>query len=164
MIYINCSQIDLDVFHPLIYLHSVLRTGIFYSAVKHTHSPETTPGVESVRSDPFTPYSPLRQCVSPVFRRCAPLTANVPNPIWDKVGGVIFLSHTHTHTQTHCLSLTCTSLLSWLLMWCRSFKAFSHHSCLTAASHSAHTRLLPSISLNKHLNDINRWTVWFFYA
>lgn len=80
-----------------------------------------------------------------------------------RLEGHLPFTHRHTHSlREHCLSLTCTSLLSWLLMWRGPSEAFSHHSCslcLTTVALCPYTRLLPCIPVNKPWDDINRWTV-----
>lgn len=95
----------------------------------NTHSPETTPGVESVRSDPFTPYPPPWGSMWVQYSGGVPLWL-LMSPVQYETrleGSSSF--HTHTHTRARCLSLTRTSLLSWLLMWRQPSDAFSRRSC-----------------------------------
>lgn len=148
VIYTNWSQISLHVHYPLMFLNPSPCSVIHLQLKPHTQRPVLVWGVWVVTL--LTLILPLRLCVSPVFTRCALLTANVPDPIWDKVGG-----SSSIHTQTHWLSLTCTGQLGWLLMWCRSSEAFSQ---LSPQSHFAHTHTHTHVSLPSiHLNKPPRW-------
>lgn len=145
------------------YLHSVLHTGIFYSAVKHTLTRDHSWGGEC-EVWPFYPLS------SPWGSTWVQYSGGVPlwllmSPIQYETrlegsSSIHTQEHTHTHSHTRCLSLTCTSLLSWLLMWRQPSDAFSHHSCSLSLPHHSLT-LCPHTSPAYTLYEINRWIVWF---